>query len=60
VFPRVFKGTHVDHRAVTTLRGRVVVVSGEADIWADGERLGPLPVTLEAIPNALLIAGVHN
>jgi diacylglycerol kinase (ATP) len=58
VFPRVFKGTHVDHRAVTTLRGRVVVVSGDADIWADGERLGPLPVTLEAIPNALLIAGV--
>lgn len=57
-FPTVFKGTHLSHRAVSTYRGAVITLDGDAELWADGEPMGPLPVTLEAVPGALLIAGV--
>ena len=56
-FPTVFKGTHLSHRAVSTYRGAVITLAGDAELWADGEPMGPLPVTLEAVPDALLIAG---
>jgi diacylglycerol kinase family enzyme len=36
----------------------VIKLSGPAEMWADGEPMGLLPVTLEAIPGALRIAGV--
>ena len=41
-----------------TYRGRAVTVTAEADIWADGEPVAPAPVTIEAVPGALLLAGV--
>ncbi len=57
-FPTVFKGTHLSHRSVSTYRGTVITLAGQAELWADGEAMGPLPVTLEAVSGALLIAGV--
>jgi len=58
VFPRVFGGGHVRHPAVSTWTGRVVSVEGdEGDMWADGDLLGPLPLTCEAVPGALQVAG---
>lgn len=57
-FPTVFKGTHLSHPQVTTYRGCVIELRGAAELWADGEPMGILPVTLEAIPRALRIAGV--
>lgn len=55
-FPTVFKGTHVAQDAVTTYRARsIVVTSPGINAYADGERVGPLPVTVEAVPRALLI-----
>lgn len=58
VFPRVFGGSHVRHPAVSTWTGRRVTVEGEAcDMWADGDLLGPLPVTCEVEPAALRVAG---
>ena len=57
-FPTVFTGTHLTHPQVSTHRGRVIKLSGPAELWADGEPMGLLPVTLEAIPGALRIAGV--
>lgn len=58
VFPRVFGGTHVSHPAVTTHRSTSVVVEGEdAEMWADGDPLGLLPVTCELVPRALRVAG---
>jgi diacylglycerol kinase (ATP) len=59
-FPRVFKGTHVSHPKVTTLRGANVEVmsldgSRPMDVYADGERIGPLPARMEAVPNALTL-----
>lgn len=44
-FPKVYKGTHVDHPAVTTHRARTVRLEADGQVaYADGERLGPLPV----------------
>lgn len=54
VFPRVFRGTHVRHPAVRTVRAtRVTVAADGAVAYADGERLGPLPVRVSAEPKAL-------
>jgi diacylglycerol kinase (ATP) len=57
-FPKVFKGTHVGHPKVTTRQGRVVQLESldpsiPMEIYADGERVGPLPGTMEAVRDAL-------
>ena len=57
-FPKVFKGTHTELDEVTLLRGRQIEISTPdddrpMDLWASGERVGPLPGRLEAIPAAL-------
>ncbi len=57
-FRKVFDGSHLDHPKVATFRGRAVTVTANADIWADGEPVAPAPVTIEAVPGALLLAGV--
>jgi diacylglycerol kinase (ATP) len=58
-FPRVFRGTHVEHPAVDVLRGRVVEIEAldprPMDMYAAGERVGPLPVRVEAVAGALRI-----
>ncbi len=62
-FPRVFHGTHVYLTGIESLRGREMLIRSETpgDIYADGERLGSLPVTLRAIPQALsVIRPAHN
>lgn len=54
--PRVYAGTHVEHPAVSTRRGTVVRLAGEGLVaYADGERLGGLPVTSECVPGALRV-----
>jgi diacylglycerol kinase (ATP) len=54
LFPKVYKGTHVGHRAVSVKRARVVSLSAlGVTAYADGERLATLPVTCEAVPKAL-------
>jgi diacylglycerol kinase (ATP) len=60
VFPTVFTGKHVSHRAVTTLRGREIRIDGTGDLWGDGEPVTALPVTLTAQPGALAVAGVSR
>jgi diacylglycerol kinase (ATP) len=59
-FPRVFKGTHVSHPATTTFRGKHVELvpldaDAQMDVYADGERVGPMPAVMEAVPNALTV-----
>lgn len=57
LFPRVFKGTHVTHPAVSQFRGRVVEIDGDGiELWGDGEPLGPSPLRLEAGPGVLRLA----
>lgn len=57
VFPRVFKGTHTGHPSVRTERGEVVRIVGDGPIaYADGERLGPLPLDVTVWAGALRVA----
>jgi diacylglycerol kinase (ATP) len=55
-FPRVFKGTHVDHPAVTTRTAKSVSVSSPGvTAYADGEYLDDLPITCETVPGAVQV-----
>ncbi|MGA5196988.1 diacylglycerol kinase [Streptomyces exfoliatus] len=56
VFPRVYKGTHLSHPAVTTYRVRSLTLDApDTTGYADGEPLGPLPLTVECVPGALRV-----
>ena len=52
VFPSVFAGTHISHPAVEIVRSRTVRIESKAIAYADGERIGQLPVSAECIPGA--------
>ncbi len=58
VFPRVFRGRHVTHPAVTMLRGQKVELEAARpfDVYGDGERLGPLPALFTTVAGALKVA----
>ena len=53
VFPRVFAGTHVSHPAVEIVRSKSVRIEAKAVAYADGERIGQLPIAAECIPGIL-------
>ena len=54
VFPRVFKGTHITHPAVEIVRSKSVKISADAVAYADGERIGTLPVSAQCMPGVLM------
>jgi len=54
VFPRVFKGTHITHPRVRIERARSVTVKAPAIAYADGERIGSLPIHASIERDALL------
>jgi diacylglycerol kinase (ATP) len=59
-FPRVFRGTHVSHPAVDMYRGKVIELASLDDsvpieLYGAGERIGPLPARMEAVPAALQV-----
>jgi diacylglycerol kinase (ATP) len=59
-FPKVFNGTHVTHPKVQTYRGAHIAVASlepgsDMEVYADGERVGPLPATMEARAGALTV-----
>jgi diacylglycerol kinase (ATP) len=54
VFPRVFAGKHVSHPAVEIVRSKNVSIESKAVAYADGERIGQLPISAECIHNAVL------
>jgi YegS/Rv2252/BmrU family lipid kinase len=57
VFPKLFKGEHVHDPAIRVLRGAEVRVSADRPfvVYADGEPVGGLPITLRALPAALQV-----
>ena len=58
VFPRVYRGTHVGHPAITVLRAASVeLVAERVTGYADGEPVGPLPLTARCVPGALRVVG---
>ena len=55
-FPRVYKGTHLAHDEVEQYQGKSLRLDAPDQIaYADGERIGPLPVDIEMFPGALRI-----
>lgn len=55
VFPRVYKGSHVNHPAVEIHRAAHVRIEASAIGYADGERMGSLPIEARVAPAALKI-----
>lgn len=54
VFPKVFSGTHIHHPEVKIMRGKNILIEADAVAYADGERIGPLPINAAIVPRALL------
>jgi diacylglycerol kinase (ATP) len=52
VFPQVYSGKHIDHPQVTSIRAQKVRIEGASIAYADGERIGPAPVSAECIAGA--------
>jgi len=58
ILPRVRRGTHVGHPLVSCHQAGTVTLAAEGIVaYADGERLGPLPLTATAVPGALTLLG---
>jgi diacylglycerol kinase (ATP) len=56
VFPRVFRGEHLSLPEVHITRARNLTLEAEGIVaYADGERVGPLPVEVAVVPEALLL-----
>lgn len=56
LFPKVFSGTHVGEPEVTIRTARHVRLdSPDIVAYADGERVGPLPVDIEVVPKAVRV-----
>ncbi len=52
--PRLRRGTHVTDHRVTTYRARQVRIHADDIIgYADGERIGPLPLEVSCVPGAV-------
>jgi diacylglycerol kinase (ATP) len=56
IFPRVFAGTHVTDPRVVMMRARRIRIEADGIVaYADGERIGPLPIDVEIEPGALRV-----
>ena len=54
VLPKVYSGKHVEHPSVVSWRAtRLRIDAPDSIVFADGERIGPLPATIEVLPSAL-------
>ena len=54
VFPKVFSGKHITHPAVKISRGKSVEINSDAVAYADGERVGSLPIKASVVERGLL------
>ena len=56
IFPRVFSGTHLTDPRVTVRRAKRITIDADAvAAYADGERVGSLPIEIEVVPGALRV-----
>jgi diacylglycerol kinase (ATP) len=51
-FPKVYSGSHLSHPKVKTMRGSKVTINAQAVAYADGERIGPAPISAECVKDA--------
>jgi len=55
-YPKLFNGTHRSHPAYVHYRVRTVTIAAAGIVaYADGERFGGLPLSVEAVPGALRV-----
>ena len=55
-YPQLFKGTHVSNPRYVHYRGREITVAAPGITgYADGERIGALPLTVTVQPSALRV-----
>ncbi|WP_435769843.1 diacylglycerol/lipid kinase family protein [Nocardioides sp. SYSU DS0651] len=55
-FPKLYDGSHVTHPQYERHRVRRVTVASAGIVgYADGERFGPLPLTVECVPGAVQV-----
>ena len=52
VFPKVFSGQHINHKQVDIYQSRRISLNAAAIAYADGDRIGGLPVKAECIAGA--------
>ena len=52
VFPKVYSGSHLSHPAVKTMRAEKVTINAQAVAYADGERIGPAPISAQCVKGA--------
>ena len=55
VFPKVYRGTHVGHPAVTFYRCSEIEIDGSGSSFADGELVSQLPLTATCVSGALKV-----
>lgn len=56
VFPKLYKGTHITHPCYEHHRVKTVSLSSPGIVaYGDGERIGPLPMTISVCPGALRV-----
>jgi diacylglycerol kinase (ATP) len=52
VFPRVYSGSHITHPRIRSMRAKKVTINAKAVAYADGERIGPAPISAECVRDA--------
>jgi diacylglycerol kinase (ATP) len=55
-FPKVYRGTHVHDASVTQHTGRRIRIEAQGQLaYADGDRMGPLPIDVAVHPGGLRV-----
>jgi diacylglycerol kinase (ATP) len=52
VFPKVYSGSHITHPQVKIIRTKRITLVANAIAYADGERIGPAPISAECVGEA--------
>jgi diacylglycerol kinase family enzyme len=57
ILAKVFRGRHVDEPAVSVRRAAEVTVSADRPftVYADGDPIGHLPITMRTVPAAVRV-----
>jgi diacylglycerol kinase (ATP) len=57
VYPKTYKGTHVDHPSLIQLRAQDISVESDEplDLFGDGEFIEQTPIHIQAVPRALRV-----
>lgn len=61
LFPSIFEGAHITEPEVRIRRARSIRIEAPHLVaYADGERIGPLPLECEAVPGAIRVLAAEH